>query len=135
MWVLRRSFWLALAVAGLGWLIQSAILQVAEERDNRTFLLEVQQALQDYHVEQERYVPRLRMSGYELLGVLADFGNLEQMPNNPWSGEIWKLDGEEPDRLVYETDPAFETYSLKIMDSAGIEVVMELDSESNPSLE
>lgn len=133
--LLRRSFWLALAVAGLGWLVRSGIGEVVEERENRTFLLGVQQALQDYHVEQERYVPRQRMSGYELLGVLSDFGHLDELPINPWSGQTWKLDGEEPDRLVYETDPAFETYSLKIMDAKGQGVMMELDSESNPSLE
>lgn len=133
--VLRRLFWLALAVAGLGWLIRSGVVQVVEERENREFLLGVQQALQDFHVDQERYVPRQRLSGHQLLGVLADLGHLDELPANPWTGDTWKLDGEEPDRLVYETDPAFETYSLIIMDSTGKEVVMELDSESNPSLE
>ena len=41
----------------------------------------------------------------------------------------------ETDLLRYETDPNFETYALKALSEVGGTPFLELDSESNPSLE
>ena len=133
--MLRRIFWLAVFIVGLGYPIFSGLRQVHREEEIRSMLLMVQTSLQDYHVDQERYIPREKLTGTEVISVLSDFGFLNELPPNPWSGTAWKLDGEEPDYLVYETDPNFETYALKALDPKSGEVVMELDSEENPSPE
>jgi hypothetical protein len=127
--------WLAIFVTCLGWLLTNAASQVRQEAQIRTLLLTVQSALQDYHVDQERYIPREKLTGSEIITVLADFEFLSDLPINPWSGVEWKLDGEEPDFLVYETDPNFETYALKAIHPKSGKVTVELDSEENPSLE
>ena len=133
--MIRRIFWLLIFVTGLGWVVASGIQKVRFEAEIRRMLLSVQTALQDYHVDQERYIPREKLTGTEIITVLSDFEFLDELPPNPWSGTAWKLDGEEPDHLVYETDPNFETYALKALDPKSGEVMMELDSEENPSLE
>lgn len=131
---MRKAAWLILFVGGLGWLIFSGISQVRQEKAIREMLLEVQSALQDYHVEQEQYIPRLELTGTEVITVLSDFDSLKKLPLNPWSGETWRLDGEEPDHLIYQTDPSFETYALRALHPKTGKVVLEIDSESNPSL-
>ena len=133
--MIRRVLWLTLFATCLGWLLSNAASRVRHQAKIRELLLTVQTALQDYHVDQERYIPRETLSGTELITVLLDFEFLEELPHNPWSNEDWKLDGEEPDYLVYETDPNFETYALKALDPNSGQVVVELDSEENPSLE
>ncbi len=133
--MLRRIGWLVVFVTALGWPIRNAIQQVHREAGIRNLLLEVQAALQNYHVDQERYIPRVKLTGTEIISVLSDFGFLSKLPVNPWSGVSWKLDGREPDYLVYETDPRFETYSLKAIDAKNGTTVLELDSEENQSLE
>lgn len=133
--MIRRFLWLAIFVTCLGWLLVHAAALVRHETRVRELLLTVQSALQDYHVDQERYIPRETLTGTELITVLLDFEFLEDVPMNPWSSEEWKLDGEEPDFLVYETDPNFETYALRAIDPKSGEVILELDSEENPSLE
>ena len=133
--MIRRFLWLAIFVTSLGWLLAHAAARVRHEAEVRELLLTVQSALQDYHVDQERYIPRESLTGAELITVLLDFEFLDDLPMNPWSDTEWKLDGEEPDFLVYETDPNFETYALKAIHPKSGKIVMELDSEENPSLE
>lgn len=119
----------------LGWILFSGVQSIAHESRTREMLLAVQTALQNFHVEQEQYIPREKLTGSEVISVLSDFEFLEPLPINPWSKQAWKLDGEEPDYLVYETDANFETYSLKALHPKSGEVFMELDSEENRSLE
>lgn len=133
--MIRRTFWILFFISGLSWLVASGIREVRHERAIRSMLLSVQTALQDYHVDQERYIPRESLTGSEIISVLSDFEFLSELPVNPWSGEMWKLDGVEPDHLVYKTDSGFETYALRALDPKSGAVVMELDSEENPSLE
>ena len=133
--MIRRFFWLAVFAGTLGWLISSGLRQVHREANIREMLLTVQSALQNYHVDQERYIPRQKLTGTEVISVLSDFDFLPKLPLNPWSGETWTLDGKEPDFLVYETDPNFETYALKALDPRSGQVILEIDSEENPSLE
>ena len=133
--MVKRVLWLAIFVTCLGWLLANAAARVRHEARVRSLLLTVQSALQDYHVDQERYIPREKLTGTEIITVLADFEFLSDLPINPWSGVEWKLDGEEPDFLIYETDPNFETYALKAVHSKSGEIIFELDSEENPSLE
>ena len=133
--MLRRFFWITIFLTGLGWLVFDGLTDLRLEAQTRDMLLDVQRALQDYHVDEERYIPREKLTGTELMAVLSDFEFLKELPVNPWSGENWKLDGKEPDFLIYETDPNFETYALRALDPKSGEVTMELDSESNRSLE
>lgn len=135
MGMIRRAGWLTVFAGLLGWVVYLGIKKVEFEDGTRDMLLAVQSALQDYHVDQERYIPREKLSGTEVLSVLSDFDFLDELPINPWSGQKWKLDGEEPDHLVYQTDPSFETYSLKAIDPKNGNAYMELDSEENRSLE
>jgi hypothetical protein len=131
----RRAAWLVLFSAGLAWPLVSGVEAVRQKHRVRSFLLTVQRALQEYHVNQERYVPRQELSGAELIAVLADFGFLKQLPLNPWTGVIWRLDGRESDHLRYHTDPNFETYALRCLDPKTGQVVQEIDSVRQPSLE
>lgn len=131
----RRAAWLLLILAGLAWPVTHAIHSKRQENQVRTLLLTVQRALQEYHVSQERYIPRQELTGNELIAVLADFGFLKKLPLNPWSGVPWKLDGKEPDFLRYRTDPNFETYALSALDSKTGQVFLEIDSVKQPSIE
>ena len=133
--MIRRILWMTLFVGLLGWLVGSSFSRRRHAGELRDLLLTVQPALQKYHVDQERYLPREKLSGSELISVLLDFGFLESRPLNPWTRQSWKLDGEEPDYLVYETDPNFETYALRIVEPKTGQVILEIDSEENPSLE
>ncbi len=133
--MIRRLFWLTLFFLGVSWLVGSGVNERRFEARVRSMLLDVQTALQDYHVDQERYLPREELSGAEVITVLADFGFLDELPINPWSGEFWKLDGAEPDFLLYRSDPAFETYALRALHPRTGRVILELDSETNRSLE
>tara|TARA_R110002096_G_scaffold54517_5_gene140541 strand:- start:10939 stop:11343 length:405 start_codon:yes stop_codon:yes gene_type:complete len=132
-WVIRISI-LAALVLGLGSLLLRGVQSVRHEQQTRTMLLQIQAAVQDYHVDQERYVPREELTGSQLIGVLSDFGFLKELPINPWTRETWKLDGEEPDFLRYATDPNFETYALRALDPRTGEVLLEIDSVEQPSL-
>lgn len=131
---LRRIFWLSIMVLGLAWPIQRGIADVREQKAYRQLLLEVQAALQNYHVDQERYIPRETLAGAEVIGVLSDFGFLEPLPHNPWTGQSWTLAEGETDFLRYRSDPNFETYALYIVSPNTGETIMELDSVSATSL-
>ncbi|MEM1294303.1 MAG: hypothetical protein AAGH89_02990 [Verrucomicrobiota bacterium] len=125
---------LFILVLGLGSLVAQGIRKVRHEQQTRAMLLQVQAAVQDYHVDQERYIPRQELTGSQLISVLSDFGFLNELPINPWTHELWKLDGEEPDFLRYATDPNFETYALRALNPKTGEVVLEIDSVEQPSL-
>jgi len=131
----RRTFWLVVMGAALAWPVVGGLRERRHEHRVRTLLLEVQRALQVYHVDQERYIPRQELKGAEIIAVLSDFGFLEDLPVNPWTRERWKLDGQEPDYLRYQTDPQFETYALRALDPRTGEVEFEIDRVENPSLE
>ncbi len=133
--LLTRLGILTLIVGGLLWLVSRGVQTVQHEHRVRTMLLEVQAALQDYHVDQERYIPREELTGAQMIGVLADFGFLKPLPLNPWTNQPWKLDGTEPDFLRYTTDPNFETYSIQALDPKTGGVLLEIDSVSHQSLE
>lgn len=133
---MRRGCWLALVAGVLAVPLGLGVAEVRERARHKALLLEVQRALQAYHVDQEMYVPREEMAGAELIGVLNDFGFLEPLPMNPWSGAVWALDGEEPDGLRYGTDTNFATYILWTLEDSeeGARVVLELDSLEHTSL-
>lgn len=132
---LRRIAWLTFMSGLLAWPVASGIHRVQETHRVRQLLLTVQHALQEYHVDQERYVPRPQLRGAELIAVLADFGFLKPLPLNPWTGTRWQLDGREPDHLRYESDPEFRTYALRSLDPKSGKVLLEIDSVRHPSLE
>jgi len=120
-------------VAGLAWPIAHGVRQVREDKALRALLLDVQAALQAYHVDEdtgETYIPREAMSGQELLTVLSDFGFLDPLPKNPWTGETWTLLEGEADFLRYESEGQFKTYALRTVDPKTGLVTMELDSET-----
>jgi|GEM_PF-2765423 len=132
---LRRLMWILLMLAALCWPLWYGIKTQRLEQAEKTLLLTVQKALQNYHVDQERYIPRETLSGHELLGVLSDTGFLDEpFPNNPWTGVPYSLLEGEPDRLRYQTDPSFETYSLQTLHRTRDEVTRELDSVDSTSL-
>ncbi len=133
--LLVRTTIVALIVAGLSTIVSRGVRSVRHEHRARQMLLHIQAALQDYHVDQERYIPRQELTGTELLNVLTDFGFLKTLPVNPWTNETWKLDGVEPDHLRYATDPNFETYALRALNPKTGETWLEIDSVSRPSLE
>ena len=131
----KRILILICIFGGLSWPVVQSVKQQRHEAAVRSMLLNVQEALQDYHVDQEKYIPRDTLSGAELIGVLLDFGFLAEPPMNPWTGTPWALDGEEPDFLRYESSGTFETYALKALDVKTEAVLMEIDSVEHLSLE
>lgn len=103
-----------------------------EERRVRAMLLTVQEALQNYHVDEEIY-PRNPMPGAELIAFLKEEGFLEEPPENPWTRGAYEVGGE--DRLRYRTDALAETYELTVSRPESDEVQFRLDSTENQSLE
>lgn len=144
---LRDSPWLTLAfplllfVLALAVSIGSAIRPVREFRfreQSRTTLLEIQRALQDYHVSEEFYPKRTPMSGAEIVEFLIETGHLESPPLNPWSGEPYRAgDLTQPDGIRYHTDELAETYALEARgrDLSGDRIEWQLDSTEHQSLE
>ena len=132
---LRRFAWLLLMSGLLAWPVANSLHRVQQTHRVRTLLLTVQRALQDYHVDQERYVPRPQLRCAALIAVLAAFGFLKPLPLNPWTGAPWKLDGNEPDHLRYASDAEFRTYALRSLDPKTGKVLLEIDSVHHPSLE
>lgn len=133
--MIRRGFWIVLMLGLLAWPLWRGVGEVRQTAREKTLLLEVQRALQNFHIDQERYVPRETLGGHELLTVLDDFGFLDSLPQNPWTGEPYTLAAEEPDFLEYGSDPAFETYVLRTLDPKTGETSLELDSMESTSLE
>lgn len=118
----------------------SAWRAVAETRlraQVKTCLLEVQRALQDYHVAEENYPRKTPLTGADLIGLLLEAGHLKAPPRNPWTGEAYRPDGETAasDRLRYGTDELAETYSLTALAPGNESVFLQLDSTEHPALE
>ena len=132
---LKRTLIVGLIAVGFGWPLKAKIEQKRHDAELRDLLLVVQDALQRFHVDQEKYIPRTELKGAEMINVLLDFGFLDGPPYNPWTGEAYVLDGEELDFLRYASDPNFETYALKAMDAKTGVVRLEIDSVEHLSLE
>ncbi len=144
---LRRSraltlvFPLALFVIGL----LAIILPVWRAMEARRFeatskvtLLEIQRALQDYHVAEEIYPRRSPMTGAQLVAFLIDSGHLEAPPTNPWTRRPYRIeDPEQPDGITYRTDELAETYALesRSLNPAHESIAWQLDSNEHHSLE
>ncbi len=96
-------------------------------------LLEMQEALQKYHVEEELY-PKRMMPGGELAQLLTDNGFLEEEVRNPWTGELYS-ESKGEDWLRYRTDGLAETYELIVSFPNSEQEQFRLDSTENQSLE
>ena len=128
----RSGGLLAVAVIALVILVPP-IQDKRSERRIRAMLLEVQNALQKYHVEEELY-PKNMMTGAKLAALLADGGFLEKGVLNPWSGVDY-VDSEDADWLRYRTDGLAETYELIVFYPGTETEQFRLDSTENQSLE
>ncbi|MFT5465464.1 MAG: hypothetical protein ACI8UO_000559 [Verrucomicrobiales bacterium] len=102
----------------------------------KSALLALQRALQEFHVEYEHYPnpESLKLSGNELAGVLAQFSPPEEPLVNPYSNQPFLIEPN-PDRILYQTDPDFLTFSLQALHFTRDEVWFEIDSSSHHSLE
>lgn len=103
------------------------------ERRVRTMLLEVQEGLQNFHIDEELY-PKDRMTGKELVVLLEGDEYMAKGIRNPWSGEIY-VDSTGADWLKYSTDSLAETYELTVLYPNSEEVQFRLDSTEHQSLE
>lgn len=132
----RGAIFLVIAGASCALLVPS-IQVVRHEHQVKSVLLEVQQALQNWHVAEEVYPRQSPMTGAELISLLMESGHLENPPFNPWTGRLYEGVDETPetDRIRYSTDELAETYSLKALKPAGDDVFLELDSTEHQSLE
>lgn len=123
-----------LLVASLGAaLLLPPLREKRREERVRALLLEVQEALQRYHVREELY-PKVPLHGAELIDLLVAKGHLDAPPLNPWTGEPYRPGGNE-DWLRYRTDSLAETYELLVLSPGTETVKYRLDSTENQSLE
>jgi hypothetical protein len=131
----RISITLVLAITVLAFLLPS-FAEKRLDRRVRSTLLEVQEALQNYHVDEELYPIKTPMTGAELIIVLQESGHLDSPPRNPWTGAPYSPD-EAPtnDRIRYRTDENAETYTLEALRPDSDESHHVLDSTEHPSLE
>lgn len=128
-----RSFGiLAVMAAGVA-ILGPPLVEKRTERRVRAMLLEVQEALQRYHVKEEVY-PKRMMEGRELVDLLVRGGHLDEALLNPWTGDPY-LAGSDEDWLRYRTDSLAETYELTVLSPATEEAKFRLDSTKNQSLE
>lgn len=134
-WPLRLGGLLLLVF--LGAVLLHGPVQVKRlEKDSRRLLLDVQRALQSYHVAKEQY-PAESMSGVALIRMLRESKHLAEVPWNPWERGLYDPEGgaEQEDWLVYRTDRLAETYELVIFRPYTEEVLFRLDSVENQSLD
>ena len=133
--IARIAITLTLAAVVLGFLLP-AFAEKRLDRQVRTTLLEVQEALQNYHVEEELYPIKTPMTGAELIIILKDSGHLDAPPRNPWTGTPYSPDDDPAtDRIRYRTDENAETYVLEALRPYSTEAHHVLDSTEHPSLE
>jgi len=114
-------------------LLVPPIKEKRSERRIRTMLLEVQNGLQQYHVEEELY-PKSMMSGGELATLLTEGGFLGKEVLNPWTGNSY-VESDGADWLHYRTDGLAETYELIIFYPETETEQFRLDSTEHQSLE
>lgn len=103
------------------------------ERRVRTMLLEVQEGLQNFHIDEELY-PKDRMTGKELVVLLEGDEYMAKGIRNPWTRESY-ADSAGADWLKYSTDSLAETYELTVLYPNSEEVQFRLDSTEHQSLE
>ena len=144
---IRRSRWLTLALPILLLMVaviamtiplRNAIETRRFEIQSKDTILEIQRALQDYHVEEEIYPRRTPMTGAQLIQFLIDAGHLKNPPLNPWTREPYRIeDSTQPDGITYHTDELAETYALESrgQDPASDSLTWQLDSTEHHSLE
>ncbi len=132
---LTRTILLALVVAGIFTILRPARNQVRLEHQSKQTLLILQQALQNFHVEDEAYPKKTPMSGTELIRFLIEAKHLESPPINPATLKPYTLDDSDPDRIIYSTDELAETYSLKAFEANLEDTLFIVDSTEHHSLE
>lgn len=108
------------------------------ELQSKATLLEIQRALQDYHVAEEIYPRRTPMSGAALVQLLLESGHLESPPRNPWTEAAYLPEAtDQLDGIEYRTDDLAETYALRSA-NRGLDAdsaLWQLDSTEHHSLE
>lgn len=124
---------LLVVIAAAVILIGLPLAEKRTERRVRAMLLAVQEGLQRYHVAEELY-PKKRMSGAELVSLLAEGGFVEKTLLNPWTGQPY-AGGSGEDRLHYRTNSLAETYELVVTFPGTEDAEFRLDSTENQSLE
>jgi len=125
----------AALVIGLLAIVLPARNRTRLEHQSKQTLLTLQEALQNFHVEDEAYPTKSPMSGTELIQFLMDTKHLQTPPLNPATLRPYQLDSSEADRIVYTTDELAETYSLKAMELDSDETMFIVDSTEHQSLE
>ena len=133
--LLIRCGLLTILIAATVFALLPFFREIRHEHQVKTALLEVQRALQDYHVAEELYPKDYPLSGAQLIQLLIETGHLESPPRNPWTGQPYRLDGIEEDHLTYRSDQLAETYELHALDPATGAPWITLDSTEHQSLE
>lgn len=128
-----RSLGLSIVGAVAVVILMEPVADARRERRIKEVLLEVQEGLQRYHVEEEIY-PRLAMSGGELIDFLHENSHLVESLMNPWVGGTYTSENE-VDRMRYETDDVAESYELTVRYRHSEQIKFRLDSTENQSLE
>ena len=129
--ILIRATGVVILAGAAAVLLAPPIAEKRESRRVKAMLLQVQAALQNYHVDEEIY-PRRMMTGAELVQFLQEKKSLETPPENPWSGGPYATGG---DWLRYRTDQLAETYELIVVYPGTDDIQFRLDSTENQSLE
>jgi hypothetical protein len=134
------TLWFPLALGASAMIISAAsvagpIRDYRFQQRSRSTLLEIQRAVQDYHVALEFYPKKTPMTGAELVGLLTETGHLKAPPLNPWTGTAYAAG--QPDGIRYRTDELAETYALEALgrDLAPERPLWQLDSTEHQSLE
>ncbi len=139
--VLTLAFPIALFLVALGVIaipVHRAIEARRFEITSKETLLDIQRALQDYHVAEEIYPRRSPLTGAQLVQLLIESGHLERPPLNPWTRLPYRFeDPAQPDGITYHTDELAETYALESTDLALTPdaPLWQLDSTTHHSLE
>lgn len=136
MGALRKSLFIFFLTFIVIFLAFPPILELKRKSRISAALHQIQASLQDYHVDQERYVPSLNMRGAELISILSESGFFNDSIINPYTGKMYSPnEPEESDRILYRSDEQFETYALQALHFHSDEVWLEIDSVANHSLE
>ena len=133
--ILIPAILLAAIIVGFFTILLPARNRVRLEHQSKQTLLTLQEALQNFHVEDEAYPKKSPMTGAELIQFLMDAKHMESPPLNPATLRPYALDSHEADRVVYTTDELAETYSLIVLELKSEEVLLVVDSTEHHSLE
>lgn len=126
---------LAILIAGTVLALRPFFQKIRHEHQVREAFLEIQRALQDYHVAEENYPKDYPLTGAQLIRLLIDTGHLREPPRNPWTGRPYQIDGAGEDHFTYRSDELAETYELQAVDPVSGEPWLTLDSTEHQSLE